>query len=71
MSNDESSKPSLLQVLRSVMSASFGVQKRENLERDFQHGNAGQYIVIGLVFTLFFILGIWGLVQLAFWAFGV
>ena len=71
MSNDESSNPTLLQDLRSVMSASFGVQKRANLERDFQHGSAGQYIVIGLLFTLAFVTGIWGLVQLAFWAFGV
>jgi hypothetical protein len=55
---------SLWKVTKSVLSAGFGVQSNENRERDFKHGKASQFIFIGLVFTLVFILGVWSLVSL-------
>ncbi|HKJ87550.1 MAG TPA: DUF2970 domain-containing protein [Gammaproteobacteria bacterium] len=62
---DESpQKPGLAQVLGSVLAAMFGVQSRRNQERDFGSGRAMPYIVIGLVMTLLFVLGVWGLVHL-------
>ena len=56
--------PSLWQVTKSVLAAGFGVQSNENRERDFKHGKASQFIILGLIFTILFILGVWGLVVL-------
>lgn len=42
-------------ILRSTLSAAFGVQKRANRERDFQHGRPGQFIAAGVLFTLLFV----------------
>ncbi len=56
--------PTLWQVARSVMSAAFGVQKREILERDFRYGKASQFITLGIIFTILFIIVVWGLVML-------
>ena len=60
----ENKSPTLWQVTKSVLAAGFGVQSNENRERDFKHGKASHFIIIGLVFTLVFILGVWGLVTL-------
>ena len=61
---EENKSPTLWQVTKSVLAAGFGVQSNENRERDFKHGKASQFIVIGLIFTILFILGVWGLVRL-------
>ena len=52
------------QVMRSVAAAFFGVQSNKNRERDFRHGRARDFILIGLLFTLLFILAVWGVVKL-------
>ncbi|KPV40590.1 hypothetical protein AN478_05270 [Thiohalorhabdus denitrificans] len=57
-------RPSLPQVIGSVLAAMFGVQSRRNQERDFGSGRAAPYIVAGLVMTLLFVLAIWSVVQL-------
>lgn len=46
----------LSSVVRSVLSAAFGVQSNRNKERDFSHGNYRHFIVAGLVFTILFVL---------------
>jgi hypothetical protein len=56
--------PGLPRVVASVLAAMFGVQSRRNQERDFGSGRAAPYIVTGVVMTLLFVLGVWGLVQL-------
>ncbi|HID48745.1 MAG TPA: DUF2970 domain-containing protein [Chromatiales bacterium] len=56
--------PSLWDVARSIFAALLGVQKRANYERDFQHGRPWQYIILGLVFVVIFILLIVGVVKL-------
>ena len=56
--------PSLLSVLGSVLASMFGVQSNKKREQDFTHGKPSQYIVIGLLMTVVFILSIWGLVSL-------
>jgi len=56
--------PSLLNVLGSVLASMFGVQSNRRREDDFTHGKPSQYIVIGLLVTVVFILTVWGVVSL-------
>ena len=58
-------------VVKSVLSAMIGVQSDKNRERDFAKGKPIHYIVIGLVFTVLFILTVWGVVQLVLHLAGV
>ena len=55
MNDDEKKEPSLLDVTRSVLWAFLGVQKSKNHERDFKHGKASQYIIVGLIGVAIFI----------------
>lgn len=57
-------KLSLPQVFGSVMASFLGVQKNATRERDFRRGRARDFILVGIVLTLLFILAIWGVVQL-------
>lgn len=54
-----------LRVIKSVMSAMIGVQKKKNLEEDFSKSSATPFIVAGIIMTLLFILAVWGVVQFA------
>ncbi|MCF6189987.1 MAG: DUF2970 domain-containing protein [Cocleimonas sp.] len=54
-----------LRVIRSVLSAMIGVQKKKNLEEDFSKSSATPFIIAGLIMTLLFILAVWGVVQFA------
>ncbi|OOZ39859.1 DUF2970 domain-containing protein [Solemya elarraichensis gill symbiont] len=56
--------PNLLQQLASVAAAAFGVQGSEARERDFAHGKTSNFIILGVIFTVVFILAIWGIVKL-------
>lgn len=60
-----SKKPSLWQVIGSVMCALFGVQSQKNRERDFTYGSAWKYILIGIIALIAFILGLLKLVDYA------
>ena len=62
--DDQRMTPSLLDVLGSVLASMFGVQSNRRREQDFVHGKPSQYIVIGLLVTLVFILTVWGVVNL-------
>ena len=53
---EEPKPPTLWQTVASVGAAFFGVQSSKNRERDFKHGKASHFIVIGLVATAVFIL---------------
>ena len=53
---EEPKPPTLWQTIASVSAAFFGVQSSKNRERDFKHGKAAHFIVIGLVATAVFIL---------------
>lgn len=57
--------PTLWQMLHSILAAALGVQSGKNRERDFTHGKASHFIGLGVLFTLLFILVLFGLVQLA------
>lgn len=56
-------KPTVWQVLKSVLAAIFGVQSSQARERDFKHGNAWIFIIAGLVVVTLFVLGLYWLVQ--------
>lgn len=62
--SDNTRTPSLWDVAKSIFAALLGVQKSSNYERDFQYGKPWQYIILGLVFVVIFILLIIGVVQL-------
>ncbi|MGH8480857.1 MAG: DUF2970 domain-containing protein [Nevskiaceae bacterium] len=55
---DEPKPPTLWQTIASVAASFFGVQSSKNRERDFKHGKAAHFIVVGLVATAVFILAV-------------
>ena len=56
--------PSLWQVIKSVNAAFLGVQSSKNYQRDFTYGKPSQYIIIGIIGVLLFILTLVGIVKL-------
>ena len=62
---DEHDHPlSLRQMLQSVLAAAFGVQSAKNRARDFSRGKPSHFIVLGLLFTGLFVLGLFAVVRL-------
>jgi hypothetical protein len=57
-------RPSLLDVVKSVLASFVGVQSRRNRERDFQHGRPIHFIIVGLGVTVLFVLVVWGIVSI-------
>ena len=55
---DPERPPTLAQTIASVFASFFGVQSSKNRERDFKHGKAAHFIVIGLIATAAFVLTI-------------
>lgn len=53
---DEQEPLTLLQVASSVFAAGFGVQSKETKRRDFTRGKPWQFIVVGLTFTIMFLV---------------
>jgi hypothetical protein len=49
------SKPTIIQVIKSVLAAAIGVQSDESSQRDFKPEHLSMYIIGGLVFTVLFI----------------
>lgn len=52
-----------LKVIKSVMSAMIGVQKKKNLEEDFSKSSAAPFIIAGIIMTLIFVFTIWVVVR--------
>jgi divalent metal cation (Fe/Co/Zn/Cd) transporter len=48
----------LWDTIKSVAASFFGVQSSKNRDRDFKHGKAAHFIVVGIVATVVFILTI-------------
>jgi hypothetical protein len=48
-------KPTIIQVVKSVIAAAIGVQSSENRKNDFEQGSLITYVVVGVIFTLIFI----------------
>ena len=53
-----------LNVLKSTLFAACGIQTNTNRERDFEQGKPATFIAAGIIFVVFFILTIIGVVQL-------
>jgi hypothetical protein len=53
---EKGEKTNLLQVVGSVLMAGLGVQSSKNKERDFKQGNFKAFIIVGLVFTVLFVV---------------
>ena len=50
--------------IKSVMAAFVGVQKKKNLDNDFQKKNATPFIVAGVLMAIVFVVSIYTVVQL-------
>lgn len=57
--------PSFWQVIGSVLAMWFGVQSGKNRDRDFGHGSASTFIVVGVVFTFLLVIAVIIAVKLA------
>lgn len=67
MSDSSDKKPPKLGIVSmvvSVLAAFLGVQTEKNRQRDFQHGSPKAYIIIGVILTILFVLGLIGVVNL-------
>ncbi|RMG33633.1 MAG: DUF2970 domain-containing protein [Gammaproteobacteria bacterium] len=62
--NEEKQKLGLRQIFASVLASFAGVQSDERRRRDFTHGRPRDFIIVGLVLTVLFILTVWGVVEL-------
>jgi hypothetical protein len=49
------SKPKIMQLIKSVLSAAIGVQSDENRRREFEQGSLSTYIIAGIIFTVVFV----------------
>lgn len=56
-------KPTLLQLMGSVLSAAVGIQTRKNRERDFKHGKASSFVIAGTLFAVLFIVTVFSVVH--------
>jgi len=65
MNDDPEHKPlTFRQMLHSVLAGALGVQSSKNRARDFTHGKPSHFILLGVGFTVLFVLVILGVVQL-------
>jgi hypothetical protein len=55
---------SIFTIVLSLFAGWFGVQTKENRERDFTHGKAHHFIIGGIIFAVLFILVVVGIVKL-------
>ena len=64
--DNQNDKPlTFREMLHSVLAAAFGVQSGKNRTRDFSRGKPSHFILLGVGFTLIFIVVLFALVQLA------
>ncbi len=70
--NDEQEKNlTLRQMLGSVLAAALGVQSGKNRARDFSHGKPSHFIILGVAFTVLFVLIVLGVVKLVLYLAGL
>lgn len=51
-------------VVKSVISALFGIQSEQNLKRDINQAGITPYILVGILLIVFFVLSLLGLISL-------
>ena len=52
------SKPTITQVIKSVLAAFIGVQSEANRKKDFESGSLSAYVIAGMIFTTLFVVTI-------------
>lgn len=58
------SRPSISEVVKSVLSAAIGVQSDKNRQKDFAKGSLPVYLIVGLIFTIVFVSAIIAVVRM-------
>ncbi len=61
---DDEQPLSFKEMLQSVLAAALGVQSGKNRSRDFSRGKPSHFILLGVGFTLLFVLIVLGIVKL-------
>ena len=70
MKDEQEKSLTLREMLGSVLAAALGVQSGKNRARDFSHGKPSHFIILGVGFTVLFVLLILGLVKLVLYLVG-
>lgn len=52
------SKPTITQVIRSILAAVIGIQSDANRQRDLKEGHLSVYLIGGVIFTVLFVTGL-------------
>lgn len=52
------SKPTITQVIRSVLAAAIGIQSDANRQRDLKEGYLSVYLIGGVIFTVLFVIAL-------------
>jgi hypothetical protein len=52
------SKPTITQVIRSVLAAVIGIQSDANRQRDLKEGYLSVYLIGGVIFTVLFVIAL-------------
>ena len=52
------SKPTIAQIVKTVLSAFIGVQSGLNSKKAFENGSISTYVIAGLIFTGLFVIAI-------------
>lgn len=71
MEDDQDKPLTLKEMLQSVLSAALGVQSGKNRSRDFSRGKPSHFIILGVLFTVMFVLVIFAVVKLVLHLAGV
>ena len=61
---DDRKPLTLREMLQSMLAGALGVQTGKNRARDFSRGKPGQFITLGVLFMLLFVLVVLGAVKL-------
>lgn len=68
---DDDKPLTLWEMLQSILAAAIGVQSGKNRSRDFSRGKPRHFIILGVAFTLVFVLMIIAVVKLVLHLAGV
>ncbi|MGK8479385.1 DUF2970 domain-containing protein [Stutzerimonas stutzeri] len=71
MTDEQEKNLTLRQMLGSVLAAALGVQSGKNRARDFSHGKPSHFIILGVGFTVLFVLIVLGVVKLVLYLAGL
>jgi hypothetical protein len=62
--SESGKKPTVLNLIASVLSAAFGIQSSKNHQRDIKYGKASTFIIAGIIYVVLFIIVVASLVHL-------